>query len=116
MAFKTCLLDEALARRRAIMERTRRAVLAELVRLLGEWGPRYGIRHAYIFGSITRPGHFTEDSDVDIAVERMVPEDYFLAMSAFASALGREVDLIELDRCHFAHRIRERGIKWTKEP
>lgn len=116
MAFDTHLLDEALARRRIVLERERQAALASVLRLLEELGPRYGIRRAYIFGSITRPGHFTEASDVDIAVEPMGPEHFFAAMSAFALALGREVDLVELDKCHFAYRIRERGIEWTETP
>jgi len=114
MVFNTFLLDAALARRRVNWERKRRAVLTQALNLLRELGPRYHIRHAYIFGSVTRPGHFTEESDVDIAVEPMEPENFFAAMSAFAIALGCKVDMIELDKCHFAHRIRERGVEWTK--
>ncbi len=45
-------------------------------------------------------------------VEPMEPAHFFATMNALAEALGREVDLVELDRCHFAHRIRERGIEW----
>ncbi len=65
MAFDTALLDEALARRRAAREDARQATLVAVQRLLGELAPRYGIRRAYIFGSVTQPGHFTEKSDVD---------------------------------------------------
>jgi predicted nucleotidyltransferase len=114
MAFDTCLLDETVARRHTVLERERQAVLSDVLRLLEELGPQYNIRRAYIFGSTTRPGHFTEHSDVDIAVEPMEPEHFFAAISAFASALGHEVDLVELDKCHFAHRIRERGVEWTE--
>ncbi|MFQ6100784.1 MAG: nucleotidyltransferase family protein [Anaerolineae bacterium] len=116
MAFDTYLLDEALARRRTVLEQERQAALSDVLCLLAELGPRYSIRRAYIFGSLTRPGHFTEHSDVDIAVELMEPEHFFAAISTFAAALGREVDLVELDKCHFAHRIRERGIEWTETP
>ena len=116
MAFDTSLLDKSLARRRAAREATRQAMLAAVVRLLGELSPRYGFRRAYIFGSVTQPGHFTEQSDVDIAVEPMEPAHFFAAMSALAEALGREVDLVELNKCHFAHRIRERGIEWIATP
>jgi len=113
MAFDTRLLDEALARRRVAREAARQATLTATIRLLEELSPRYGIRRAYIFGSVTRPGRFTEKSDVDIAVEQIKPARFFEAMSILAEALGREVDLVELDKCHFAHRIRERGIEWT---
>jgi len=113
MAFDTSLLDEALARRRAGQERERRQILADTLRLLDELGPRYRIQRAYIFGSVTRPGRFTPDSDVDIAVEMTEPE-HLTAISVFAAALGREVDLVDLGKCHFSHRIRQEGIEWTK--
>ncbi len=116
MAFDTYLLDEALARGRTAREKERQTALASVLRLLRELGPQYSIRSAYVFGSVCRPGRFTKDSDVDIAVEPMDPELFFAAMSAFALALGREVDLVELDKCHFAHRIREEGIEWTETP
>ena len=112
MAFDTSLLDEALRRRRAERERERRALLAHTLKLLQEMGPRYNIRHAYIFGSITRPGCFTEDSDIDIAVEAPDPKYLCEAMSVFAAALGREVDMFDLNKCHFAHHIREEGVEW----
>lgn len=112
--FDTSLLDRALAQRRAARERERQAVLAQLMDLLRELGPRYGISEAYIFGSVTRPGRFDERSDVDIAVERIAPEHLFDAIGAFSSALGREVDVIELRKCRFADRIRSQGIRWTK--
>lgn len=116
MAFDTYLLDQALARSRAVREEERQATLASVLRLLGALGPQYNIRRAYVFGSVCRPGCFMPESDVDIAIEPLGPESFFAAMSAFALALGREVDLVELDQCHFAHRVREEGIEWTKTP
>jgi len=114
--FDTYLLDQALARRREAQEHSRRHMLDRVLRLLDEMGPQCNIHHAYIFGSVTRPYRFSEDSDVDIAVEPVPPEQFFAAIGAFALALGREVDLIELDKCPFAHRILEEGIEWTKTP
>lgn len=114
VAFDTSVLDRALAQRRAARERERQAVLDHLLQLLDELGPRYGISEAYVFGSVTRPGRFDERSDVDIAVEEMAPEDFFDAISAFSTALGREVDLVELRKCRFADRIRSQGIRWKK--
>jgi len=77
-------------------------------------GAEYGIQQAYLFGSLVVPGRFGPDSDVDIAVEQIDPERFFEAMAQFSLSLGREVDLIELSKCHFADRIRERGILWGK--
>ncbi len=34
-------------------------------------------------------------------------------ISILSYYLGREVDIILLKNCHFAHRIREEGILWT---
>lgn len=115
MTFDTHLLDAAIARQRARREQDRQQLLAEVMRLMDELGPRHGISQAYIFGSLVRPGSFHEQSDVDIAVEEIAAADFFDFMSALSMALEREVDLVELDKCHFAHRIRSDGIKWTKK-
>lgn len=114
MAFDTSVLDTVLARRRAENERERQALLAKVLQLLDELAPRYGIQQAYAFGSIVMPGRFGPQSDVDIAVEQIDPARFFEAMSAFSMLLKREVDLVELGKCHFAHRIRERGILWER--
>jgi hypothetical protein len=52
---------------------------------------------------------------VDIAVENINPELHFDAISILSYYLGREVDIILLKNCHFAHRIREEGILWTTD-
>ncbi len=114
MAFDTSILDAALARRRAKHEQERRELLARLLRLLDKLAPDYGIKKAYIFGSITIPGRFGPHSDVDIAVEQISQTRFLEAMSQFSTLLGREVDLIELSKCHFDYRIREKGIVWEK--
>ncbi len=114
MAFDTSILDAALTQRRAQNEQERQALLARVLHLLDELGPGYGIHRAYVFGSLTRPGRFRPDSDVDIAVEQIDPTRFFEAMSELWNSLGREVDLVELDKCHFAQRIREVGILWEK--
>ncbi|MGJ3251838.1 MAG: nucleotidyltransferase family protein [Elainellaceae cyanobacterium] len=73
----------------------------------------YGITHAFIFGSVSRPGHVHENSDVDVAVESIAGDRYFMAISLLSSWLEHDVDLIELNQCPFQHRIRETGIVWT---
>lgn len=112
MSFDTSLLDAALARRKAQNEIQRQRLLAKTLRLLDELGPEYGIKRAYIFGSVTKAGRFHAKSDVDIAVEQIDSPRYFEAMSEFYNRLGREVDLVELDKCHFAHKIQREGLLW----
>lgn len=46
-------------------------------------------------------------------LDELGPAGFFALMAALSLALGREVDLIDLNRCHFADRIREKGWKWT---
>jgi len=115
MPFDTSLLDEALARQRACNEAERQRVIAQVLQLLDDLGPQYNIQRAYLFGSVIKPGHFkASSSDVDIAVEQIHPRQFIKALSEFSMRLNREVDLIELDKCHFAHRIREKGLLWKK--
>ena len=113
---KTYLLDEAIVRRKQALEQERQATLEQVKQWLAVNGKRYGIEQAYLFGSLVRANRFTKQSDVDLAVESIEPEHLFMAMSALAEAVGREVDLIELSKCPFAHRIRQEGILWTKTP
>ena len=74
----------------------------------------YGIETAYIFGSATRPYKFHQNSDVDLGVEEIDPIAHFSAISLLSAYLEREVDIIRLDSCHFAHRIRSTGILWKR--
>jgi uncharacterized protein len=63
---------------------------------------------------VTRPYQFTRNSDVDVAVEQFNPEVFF-AMAALSETLERDVGLVDLSKCHFAHRIRQQGMVWRRE-
>ena len=116
MSFNTYLLDRAIVHRRDTQEQQRQQILAQVVNWLETEGSQNGIEQAYIFGSLTRPGNFTEASDVDIAISGKLPAEFCTLMSLLSTNLGREVDLIQLEKCHFSDRIREQGILWTKMP
>ncbi len=45
------------------------------------------VRRAYLFGSVTRPGAFHPQSDIDIAVEGATPQEYFSLWRALEHAL-----------------------------
>ena len=69
----------------------------------------YGAREVYVFGSAAA-GKLHEGSDVDLAVSGMSPAVFFRAMSRAADALGRELDLIDLDHENaFTRYLREEG-------
>lgn len=55
-----------------------------------------GAREVYVFGSAAA-GTMRPNSDVDLAVSGLPPKVFFRAMSDAESALGRSLDLIDLD-------------------
>lgn len=60
---------------------------------------QFDVKKVYIFGSVTGVGPWHDQSDLDIAVEGLAPDDYFRALSALDEYLPRslEVDLITLE-------------------
>ena len=67
----------------------------------------------YLFGSITRPGTFRRDSDIDIAFvhEPQATKGYKLA-SMLEDIVGRPVDLIQLTETRFRETILKEGEPW----
>ena len=55
-----------------------------------------GAKEVYVFGSASK-GTMRPNSDVDIAVSGLPPEVFFRAMAAAHDALGRPLDLVDLD-------------------
>jgi uncharacterized protein len=113
--FDTSLLDQVLAERQQQYERDRQQVLQQTVDWLQQSGALYGIESAYLFGSVTKPGRFHEQSDVDLGVETIDPVRQIDAIADLSMALLRDVDIVDLRHCHFAHRIREQGLLWTRD-
>ncbi len=113
IGFDTSVRDRAVAERREQNEQLRLTTLKQVLTWLETSGEKYGIAHAYLFGSLTRPYRFTERSDVDVAVEIMEPDHFFKAIAALSEYLGRSVDLVELAKCPFADQIRQRGRRWN---
>jgi predicted nucleotidyltransferase len=113
-SWDTARLKRAILHRRARNEAQRLVTLEQAKRWLAAEGKRYGIDQAYLFGSVIRPYRFTEKSDLDIAVETIQPDTFFDALAHLSEAVGRDVDLVDLSKCHFAERIRQRGVQWKK--
>ena len=115
MPFNTQLLDEVLAERQENHEQERRKVLQQVLEWLQRSGSNYGIEKAYLFGSVTQPMRFHEASDVDLAVEAINSVKQIEAIADLSMVLLRDVDIVNLRHCHFAHRIRERGLLWMRD-
>jgi predicted nucleotidyltransferase len=113
MAYDTSILDQALSQRQARWEAQRQETLARLYQWLDETAGQFQVQQIYIFGSLIQANTFTDHSDIDVAVIDIPHEHFFKLAAALAAALGREVDLIELDQCHFADKIRREGLLWT---
>ncbi len=74
--------------------------------------PRFpGVRRAFLFGSVLRPGGLRSTSDIDIAIEgKLEAQEYFaLWRELERAAPGWLIDLVELDNLRFAALVRERG-------
>jgi predicted nucleotidyltransferase len=78
------------------------------IRLLKE---RFGARRVILFGSIAGQGTWHGRSDIDLAVEGLVPEEFFPAYSACRDLLprGLELDLVPLEDAYPEMRARILG-------
>jgi len=111
--FNTFKLDQILGDRRLENEKERQTLLQQVMQWLDDHGLQYGIHTAYIFGSLSQPYRFHQHSDIDLAVEQINAADFFAVISFISQAMGRDVDIIELKKCHFGDRIKQTGIQWT---
>jgi len=68
-----------------------------------------GAREVYVFGSAAT-GTMREGSDVDLAVSGLPDGLFFRAMADAGDALGRELDMIDLDDDNpFTRYLKEEG-------
>ncbi len=112
MAFPTPLLDARLAKQKVANEQARQQLLQETLHWLSDHASKYGIQNGYVFGSVTQGNRFHQNSDIDLAVETHKTGDICGLMGALSMHLNRDVDLIPLDQCHFAEKIRQVGLPW----
>jgi predicted nucleotidyltransferase len=83
--------------------------LAERIKKAAEALRAAGAREVYVFGSVAR-GKIRGNSDVDMAVSGLPPEVFFRAMALAHDALGRPLDLIDLDEDNpFTRYLKEKG-------
>ncbi|MGD1858690.1 MAG: nucleotidyltransferase family protein [Leptolyngbyaceae cyanobacterium] len=114
--FSTHILDRKLAQQRQQWERDRQALLPVAQTWLEQHAQQFGIERGYLFGSVTQANKFSAHSDVDIAIETFKHGDPFGLVGYLSLHVDREVDIVPLDQCHFAEKIRQTGLLWsTKE-
>lgn len=84
-------------RRDQLMESQRLAAEETAMRLAGILAAQYQVQRVVLFGSATRPGGFSEGSDIDLAVTGRGPAQYFPALATLRDESTREVNLIPLE-------------------
>lgn len=59
---------------------------------------QFGVRRVILFGSLAQPNSFISNSDVDLAVEGLSPDDFWDAWRLVESIIQeRPVDLVEIE-------------------
>lgn len=70
---------------------------------------RFGAHDVYLFGSAAT-GTLRDDSDIDMAVSGLPPENFLSAMGAISDILDRPLDLIDMDEdTLFTRYLSEKG-------
>lgn len=91
-------------------ERLRQATREQLHEILGDVIPG---RRVVVFGSLVKAGKFSEESDIDIALEAE-PHGMtiYQLISVLGERMGRPIDVILLNECRFRDKILREGETW----
>lgn len=113
--FSTHILDSVLEKKRIRKEKLRLKVISKIKYALNELFQEVQFKEAYIFGSVTKPNRFSEDSDIDIGFLGLKENDFFKALSILSRKLDSSVDIIQLEDYKYRNGIEKIGIKWKKK-
>ena len=108
--FQTDVLDRALKSRRGQRDKERVALIDQVVSALRVCREKYGVREAFIVGSLLIAHRWDDKSDVDVAIGG-ASEHVLDVMKVVEDAVKRDVDVIDLDLHMSADRFREKGMK-----
>lgn len=108
--FDTDVLDRALKTRRGQRNRERVALIDRVACALRVCRDKYGVREAFIVGSLLYFYRWDHKSDVDVAISG-ASMHVLDVMKVVEDAVERDVDVINLDLHMFADRFRQKGMK-----
>ena len=94
--------------RERLRQTAKTAILSAIERVL----PHYkNVERVYLFGSITRPGKFRIDSDIDVAIKGTNAKEYFALWRDLERIITEwAIDLRELNEpCYFTQTVQQRG-------
>jgi predicted nucleotidyltransferase len=107
----TTLLEKMEQERLQGRERLRAEVRRQLRELLPQTIPG---QRVVVFGSLVKPGRFSEGSDIDLALESEPPDmSLYQLTSLLAEGMGRRVDVVLLPESRFRDKILREGETWT---
>ncbi|BER91421.1 MAG: hypothetical protein PWP60_1204 [Candidatus Atribacteria bacterium] len=112
--FQFQILEKYLKTRKEELERLRTNTLKKVEEALEKVATQIKFDEAYIFGSLTKPGRFKKDSDIDIGFYGLKDEDFFKMISYLSLELEREVDVIQLEGHRLENKVKTEGIRWKK--
>lgn len=110
MTFDTSILDRALKKQREQLEQERLDLISIVSETLRKNQSRYGIKSAYIVGSLAQPKMWRKFSDVDVAVSGC-SEHILSIMKDLEDATGKQVDVIDLESSPFSELLIQSGVK-----
>ncbi len=108
--FETDVLDRTLKTRRRQSNRERVALIDRVACALRICRDKYGVREAFIVGSLLFSYRWDHKSDVDVAIGG-VSNHILDVMKVVEDAVERDVDVIDLDLHMSADLFREKGMK-----
>lgn len=94
--------------REQLRQKARTSILSAIERVFPDYE---NVKRVYLFGSITRPGKFRIDSDIDVAVEGTNAKEYFALWRDLERIITEwAIDLRELNEpCYFTQTVQQRG-------
>jgi len=105
------LFKSSINEHRVLNETLRLQILENTICVLNKYFLHKPVTSLYITGSLIQANRFKQRSDIDIAVEGLQSNIYFSCISELEGLLNRHVEIIELENCRFANKIKETGLK-----
>ena len=113
--FKTGLLDEVIEKKKKDREDLRLHMIEKILTAIDRLGGEIAFDEAYLFGSVTKPFRFFENSDIDIGFVGLDNSHFFKAMSYLSEETGHDVDIVQLEDHRLVDKIKRGGVRWRRK-
>ncbi len=96
-------------------ERIRKKALREISVVLELLRKEILFEDVFIFGSVTNPSQYYEQSDIDLAFKGLERDKLFFVTGYLSRHLERDINVVDLEEIHFKEKILKTGIRWKKD-